>query len=189
MAAVVHRGSSPNSSPTPSTGTAGLEHGTHIGGRAMWAFYRQPMPRCTVAACARESQGAALRSRAVSLAHPSVALSTLSARSHSLLAPGSISRRLMRSRTHPDAWTLKGELSPTVPSPLRGSETPHGAAGTSGVTCRSRLVPEGSGWATTSASRPSWRARGRGGSSFSHQMMSRLIRSGTRTSRDGPFEA
>ena len=40
-----------------------------IGRRAMWAFYGQPMSRCTVAACARESQGASLRSRAVSLAH------------------------------------------------------------------------------------------------------------------------
>jgi hypothetical protein len=69
VAAVVGRASSPNSSPTASTGTAGLEHGTHIGRRAMWAFYRQPMPRCAVAACARGSQGVALRSRAVSPAH------------------------------------------------------------------------------------------------------------------------
>ena len=36
----------------------------------MWAFYRQPMPRWAVAACARGSQGVALRSRAVSPAHP-----------------------------------------------------------------------------------------------------------------------
>ena len=46
-----------------------VEQAFDLGDGAMWAFYRQPMPRCAVAACARASQGAALRSRDVSLAH------------------------------------------------------------------------------------------------------------------------
>ena len=41
---VVCRGSSPHSSPTPSTGRAGLEHGAHIGRPAMWACPDSPCP-------------------------------------------------------------------------------------------------------------------------------------------------
>jgi hypothetical protein len=49
-----------------------VEQAFDLGDGAMWAFYRQPMPRCAVAACARASQGAALRSRDVSLAQAGV---------------------------------------------------------------------------------------------------------------------
>jgi len=100
VAAVVRRASS----PTASTGTTGLEHGTHIGRAGDVGVLQTTHAPLRRRDCASESQGAALRTKAVSLAHPSDAQSTLS-----VLATRRWSgRALSGPQPHPDGRRARG---------------------------------------------------------------------------------